>query len=213
MMRPDFSIEKSYMERGYCVIAGVDEAGRGALAGPLSVSLVAYDLSRVPDLERSLKVVDDSKKMSPIKREEAKKVIESQAMIHASVFVSHSRIDSSNINIATEDAIVELLSLCTLKPDLLLLDGNFKFDPGVESVSVIKGDSKSLSIASASVLAKVRRDNLMKEMDRKYAGYGFSHNVGYGTKLHRESIDRLGPCPIHRMSYAPMKYMRGKGEG
>ncbi len=216
MMKPDFTIEQFYFKRGYGIIAGVDEAGRGALAGPLSVSLVAYDLSKANDLERSLSMIDDSKKMSPRKREEALKVVESNSLFHALFFVSHSQIDSSNINIATADAIVQLLASCKVKPDLLLLDGNFKFDLAVESVSIIKGDSKSLSIASASILAKVRRDNLMKSLDREYEGYGFAQHFGYGTKLHRDSIARLGPCPIHRMTYAPMKYMtdmEGMGEG
>jgi len=207
MKRPDFSIEKSYLDKGYRYIAGVDEAGRGALAGPLCVAMVIYDLSNISQLTERLSSIDDSKKLTPGRRANARGLVMDESFLHITKFMPHSYIDSTNINIATESAIIRILEKLKVKPDLILMDGNFKFKLGVESVSVIKGDQKSLSIASASVLAKVDRDFVMERLDEKYQGYGLGRNMGYGTKEHRDSINLQGPSDIHRMSYEPMKSM------
>ncbi len=207
MNKPDFSIETSFLAKGYKLIAGVDEVGRGALAGPLCVGLVIYDLENTDLFHDDLQYINDSKKISHAKRIVAEEIIYSNAVTAATRFISHRSIDATNINIATETAIKRLLGKLHIRPDLILMDGSFKFDFGIPSVSIIKGDQKSLSIASASIVAKVRRDRVMVDFDSKFNVYGFKTNMGYGTKLHRHSIQKHGPSPIHRLSYEPLKSM------
>ena len=204
--RPDFSIEKELYAKGYRAIAGIDEAGRGALAGPLSLGMVIYSLSVFNDPpEPVLKSIADSKKLTAKKRIEALSVIKNHALSYTSAFVSHTIIDCTNINIATEKGIHKLLAKSVFKPDIIIMDGNFKFKFDIPFIPVIKGDNRSISIASASIIAKVSRDMLMDKIHLKYPDYGFCGNKGYGTKNHMASIAENGFSTIHRKSYEPVK--------
>ncbi len=203
---PDFSIEKKLYSQGYRIIAGIDEAGRGALAGPLSVGMVIYSLSIIEDTPESIiNSIADSKKLTTKKREEALSVIKENSLSYSSEFVSHNIIDSINVNRATEAGIHKLLAKSEIKPDIIIMDGNFKFKFDIPFISVIKGDNKSISIASASIVAKVLRDDLMNKIDCRYPGYGFSGNKGYGTREHMAAIAGTGYSKVHRKSYEPVK--------
>ena len=202
----DFSIEKELCLQGYRIIAGVDEAGRGALAGPLSLGMTIYHSSIYAEPpELILNSISDSKKLSPKKREEAFLIIKDFSLTYTSVFVPHGIIDKTDINIATKIGIERLIAKSEIKPDIIIMDGNFKFDFDIKFMSVIKGDNKSISIASASIIAKVLRDRLMDKADLKYPDYGFGINKGYGTKKHIESIYSNGFSNIHRKSFEPIK--------
>ncbi len=201
-----FEIENDLLAEGYKVIAGVDEAGRGALAGPLAVGLVIYRESFISNPSQEiLKNIRDSKKLSPSKRIEALELIKEHSEYAAHTFISHRIIDRLNINLATEFAIKKLLKKIPVRPDLLILDGNFSFNLGIPHISIIKGDSKSTSIASASIMAKVKRDKLIEKFDLIYPGYLFKKNKGYGTVEHRKAIQETGPSPIHRKTYEPLR--------
>ena len=169
--------EKQYKDYGY--ICGIDEVGRGPLAGPVVAGAVI-----LPKGKRIL-YVNDSKKLSEKKRDELFDVIKEEALSYGIGIVSPERIDEINILQATYEAMHEAVNKLSVKPDILL----------------IKGDAKSLSIASASILAKVTRDRLMTEYDSLYPEYGFARHKGYGTKVHIEAIKEYGPCPIHRRTF------------
>jgi ribonuclease HII len=207
-LSPDFSIEKDLYAKGYRIIAGIDEAGRGALAGPLSLGMVIYTLRIYNDTPESiLTSVADSKKLSGKKRVEAFSIIREHSLSYTSAFVPHTIIDNININRATEYGIRKLLDKSQIKPDVIIMDGNFKFKFDVPFISVTKGDNISISIASASIIAKVSRDQLMDKMDCKFPDYGFCGNKGYGTKKHMDSLYDKGFSPVHRKSYEPVKSM------
>jgi len=211
---PDFSIENELLSQGHKLIAGIDEAGRGALAGPLSIGLVLYDEQFIINpSENILKSVNDSKKLSPAKRRMACDFVEKESLYCFSMLVSHRTVDRLNINGATQYGIKKLLEILPVKPDVLLIDGNFLFQLDVPFISVIKGDSRSQSIASASVIAKVRRDEVVERLDSVYPGYDLKKNKGYGTLKHRNSIKERGFCPIHRRSYEPVKSMISEQKG
>ena len=186
--------ERKAVARGYRFIAGIDEAGRGPLAGPVvaaSVILKSY----------YFKVrIDDSKKLSHLARERAYKEISQKAFIGIGI-VPEDAIDSINIYQATMLAMrISILDL-DVKPDFLLIDGNMNLSIETEQVAIIRGDQKSLSIACASIVAKVTRDRLLKFYDNIFPGYGFSQHKGYGTKSHISAITRKGLSPIHRRSF------------
>lgn len=203
---PSFDIEKEFVKSGHRLIAGVDEAGRGCLAGPLALGLVIYHESMFKrNHEDIMNIVNDSKKMTPRQRQRAFALIKSTCLFADVIMVSHQTVDTLNINRATEFALNKLLRGIPVKPDIVLLDGNFSFSVPVPCVSVKKGDARSLSIASASVLAKVTRDGIMETFDGIYPGFGFARNKGYGTLQHREAIKKMGYCTIHRKSYEPVK--------
>lgn len=206
---PSFEIETGLASRGLRVIAGVDEAGRGALAGPLCLGAVIYS----PRLYRNTPAefaacIDDSKRLSATQRREALDLVRRHAHAAVTVMVSHRTIDRLNINGATCFAIQKILALLPVRPDVLLLDGKFAFRFAVPVVSVVRGDQRSFSIASASIAAKLRRDEVLERFDRIYPGYDLLHNKGYGTLRHREAIMRMGPSAIHRTSYEPVRSMR-----
>lgn len=205
---PDFSIEQELFRDGYRFIAGIDEAGRGALAGPLGVGLVIYSPEKFtsipPEISES---INDSKQLTHKKRVRALPGIEKYALAAVSVLVPHKIIDEININRATELGIQRLIAKSPVKPDILIIDGNYKFRFSIPSVSVVKGDSRSVTIASASILAKVRRDAIMDKIELRYPGYGFSCNKGYGTAAHLSSIENCGFCNVHRKSYDPVRSM------
>jgi ribonuclease HII len=190
------------------VIAGVDEAGRGSLAGPLSVGIVIYDREIIMSSpEVLLENIDDSKKLTPAKRIRSMGIIMENSVFMKAEMVSHAIVDRLNVNAATEFALGKLLLRLPVKPDVIIMDGNFNFSVGIPVISVIGGDSKSITIASASIAAKVTRDGIMDKFGTIYPDYGFGKHKGYGTAAHREAIIKFGPCPIHRKTYEPVKSM------
>ena len=176
-------------------LAGVDEAGRGPLAGPVTAAAVVLPEDAVID------GLNDSKKLSEKRREELFDVIRDKALAYAVYSVDEKRIDEINILQATFEAMRGAVGALDVIPDLVLVDGNRS--PGLElpCETVVKGDSKSMSIAAASILAKVTRDRYMRRMAEIYPGYGFEKHKGYGTKAHYEAIERLGICDIHRRTF------------
>jgi ribonuclease HII len=207
LTQPDFAIEKDLLRKNYTLIAGIDEAGRGSLAGPLSVGCVIYSGGFIESPPDGISMINDSKKLSAKKRAAALEFIEQHALCATARLVSHEIVDALNINGATKFAIERLILEMPVRPDVILLDGNFSFDFDIPCISVKGGDARSFSIASASIAAKVRRDKIMEKMDALYTGYGFAVNKGYGTLLHRNAILSAGPSPIHRKSYEPLKGM------
>lgn len=193
---PDFSIERQYWDLKTAV-AGIDEAGRGALAGPVVAAAVIFP-NNTPDIEE----IDDSKKLSPKKREELCKAIKESAMAWAVGYADCIEIDKINIFQATQSAMHKAIRSLSIIPGHLLIDGNLFNDYGIPYSTVVKGDTKSISIAAASIIAKVTRDRLMVEQfHNKYPNYNFSRHKGYATALHREAIKKYGICDIHRKSF------------
>ncbi|HOP64064.1 MAG TPA: ribonuclease HII [Spirochaetota bacterium] len=206
--RPDFSIEEGLFREGYRVVAGIDEAGRGALAGPLGIGLVIYSPEMFGCIPPAFSdTINDSKKITHKKRVRALADIEKNAVLALSLLVPHTVIDEININRATELGIRRLIEKSPVKPDVLIIDGNYRFKFSIPSVSVVKGDCRSLTIASASIVAKVKRDLIMDKIDSRYPGYGFSGNKGYGTAKHLASIEENGFTVVHRKSYDPVRSM------
>lgn len=190
-----WQIEDRFFAEGHSVICGVDEAGRGPLAGPVCAAAVILP----HDLEIS--GLNDSKKLSDKRRRELFPIICEQAIAYGIGFASHEEIDQINILQATFLAMRRAIDQLPIRPDLALIDGNRETDFGLPVQTVVKGDSLSANIAAASILAKVSRDDIMLEMAEEYPGYGFEVHKGYGTKAHYEALTRLGACPIHRMSF------------
>lgn len=216
---PDFSIEKDLLYQGTRLIAGVDEAGRGSLAGPIAVGLVIYDDEFINNpAQEILESVRDSKKMTPLQREKTSVLIQKYAVYSNVSLVPPKIIDKNNINFATKLALIKLLEgIVHIRPDLrldmVILDGIFDFQVSVPCISIKKGDNRSISIASAGILAKVTRDRIMERFDRIYPNYGFRKNKGYGTEKHREVLEKEGYCPIHRKSYEPVRSIILKERG
>ncbi len=184
-------------------IAGVDEVGRGPLAGPVVAAAV------ILPREFDLLGVNDSKKLSEKRREEMYGKIMEVAVAVSIGMRDHRRIDEINILNATKEAMTDAIKGLAEKPDVVLIDALSLDDVPVPQVSIVKGDSKSVSIAAASIIAKVTRDRMMVDYAEEYPGYAFEKNKGYGTKAHYEGIDRLGVCPIHRQSFL-VKYFAGR---
>ncbi len=195
-----WEIENSCMAEGYKVICGVDEAGRGPLAGPVCAAAVILP----PDLE--IPGLNDSKKLSDKKRRELMPIIKEQALAYGIAFASEQEIDEINILQATYLAMQRAIDQLSVKPDLALVDGNRAGEFGVSVKTVVKGDSLSASIAAASVLAKVTRDDLMLELAKQYPQYGFEIHKGYGTKAHYAALSEHGPSPVHRMTFLKKFY-------
>ena len=193
-------IEKSHFEKGITCICGVDEAGRGPLAGPVCAAAVILP----PNLE--IPGLDDSKKLTDKRRRELFPIIKEQAIAYGIAFASHEEIDEINILQATYLAMERAISSLSVRPELALIDGNRAKDFGLPVQTVVKGDSLSASIAAASILAKVTRDDYMEEMSKTYPQYSFEVHKGYGTKLHYEKIAAFGPSPIHRMTFLKKLY-------
>ncbi len=195
-----WAVEDSHYEKGIVTICGVDEAGRGPLAGPVCAAAVILPAHcQIPGLT-------DSKKLSDKKRRELMPVIKEQAIAYGIAFASHEEIDERNILQATFLAMERALAQLSVKPDLALIDGNRQKDFGLPVQTLVKGDSLSANIAAASVLAKVTRDDLMLEMAREYPQYGFEIHKGYGTKAHYAALREYGPSPIHRMTFLKKFY-------
>lgn len=190
-----YEIENGYRQNGYINIAGVDEAGRGPLAGPVYAAAVILPPNAI------IKGINDSKKLSEKRREELFSEITEKAIAYNICSIDEKRIDEINILNATYEAMNGAVSGLSVRPDFVLIDGNRIGGMTLPHETVVKGDSKSISIAAASILAKVSRDRFICEMAEKYPEYGFEQHKGYGTKAHNEAILKYGPCPIHRKTF------------
>jgi len=186
-------------EKGYCLIAGVDEAGRGPLAGPV-VAAAAILNKDVP-----IPGIDDSKKLSESRRESLYEEIRQNASAYGIGIVQRDVIDDINILRASLEAMRLAILDLPIEPDFLLIDGLYVPDTNFPSKAVPHGDSLSTSIAAASIVAKVTRDRIMRECDKIYPQYGFSRHKGYPTPQHLAALDEFGPCDIHRRSFAPVR--------
>lgn len=188
--------ENSLIKEGYMHIAGIDEAGRGPLAGPVTVAVCIMPL----DTDKIIDGVNDSKKLTARKRDELYDKIIETATAYSIVNIGEKVIDEINILNATKLGMKKCLENIDVTPDYVLIDA-VKIDSEIPYSAIIHGDALSYSIACASILAKVSRDRLMTALDEKYQGYGFAKHKGYGTKMHVEKLKELGPCDIHRKSF------------
>ena len=187
--------ENEARNNGYHVVCGVDEAGRGPLAGPVFAAAVILPQNLMID------GLNDSKKLSEKKREILYDKIKNLALTYAVAFAKEHEIDEINILNATFLAMKRAVAKLNLKPDIVLVDGNKSPELEISTQTIVKGDSLSASIAAASILAKVERDRLMKNLSKKYPEYNFEKHKGYGTKMHIDLIKKYGPCEIHRKSF------------
>lgn len=189
------------MKEGFSFIAGTDEVGIGALAGPVVAAAVILDLKHVP------KGLDDSKKLTRRRREELAVEVERRALAYAVARVEHDEVDSINVLQASLRAMWLAAKALQPPPDYVLIDGRNKVPNLVcPQMSIVRGDSLSASVAAASILAKVARDRWMTEYDLQYPGYGFASHVGYNTREHQQAIARLGPSAIHRLTFQGVKF-------
>ena len=195
-----WEIENSHFDKGIRIICGVDEAGRGPLAGPVCAAAVILP----PNLE--IPGLNDSKKLTDKRRRELFPIIKEQALAYGIGFASHEEIDQINILQATYLAMERAIAQLSIKPELALIDGNRAKDFGIPVQTVVKGDSLSASIAAASILAKVSRDDLMTQAAQDYPQYQFDIHKGYGTKAHYQALTEYGPSPIHRMTFLKKFY-------
>lgn len=223
--KPDFAEEIKLRKRGYKFIAGVDEAGRGPLAGNITAAAVIFPASfqffrprwtinfsaygRISQRADNLQEINDSKKLSSAKREKAYKLlIKDKNIIWAVASVSEKIIDKINIYQATQLAMLKAIKKLRPRPDFIIIDGNEfcnkNFDE-YEKKFIVKADAKTMSCAAASIIAKVTRDRIMARMHKKYPQYGFDKHKGYGTKQHFAALKKNGPCPLHRKTFEPLK--------
>lgn len=201
-----YEYEKEAMSEGYNIVCGIDEAGRGPLCGPVCAAAV------ILPLDCEIEGINDSKKLSEKKREALYDVITKKALAYGIAMVDAATIDKINILQATFLAMRTAVEKLEIQPDIALIDGNLK--PGLEKIEqrpIVKGDAKSISIAAASILAKVTRDRYMIEIDKKYPQYKFAQHKGYGTKLHYQMIEQYGICDEHRRTF--LKKILNKSNG
>lgn len=203
MINDKLKYEKEYLESGYKYICGIDEVGRGCLFGPVTAAAVIMPLS-LNDNENIIEGIEDSKKLTPKKREELSKKIIEKSIAYSIYSVSEKIIDEINILNATKLAMIKAVQNLKIKPDILFIDA-LKLDIDIEQISIIEGDSKSYSIGCASILAKVSRDETMNNLPEEYQKYKISKNKGYGTKEHLEAIEKYGPSDKHRFTFEPIK--------
>lgn len=192
------TFEKQIYEKGFTHIAGIDEVGRGPLAGPVVACAVVlpHDFKLIE--------VNDSKQLSHKKRAELALKIKEEALVIGIGIIDEKTIDRVNIYEATKLAMLSAIEELNVSVDYLLIDA-MKLATDIPQLSLIKGDAKSVSIACASIIAKELRDQLMNDYDKEYPGYGFANNAGYGTKEHLDGLEKQGICPIHRRSFSPVK--------
>lgn len=206
----DLQTEQDFFSLGYNLIGGVDEAGRGPLAGPVVAACVVIDKNFKIDSE-DLALITDSKKLSAKKRNKLFGIIKEKTVAVEIGLASNLEIDKINILQASFLAMRRAVKKLSIQPDYVLVDGNFKIPKLNKSqTAIIGGDGKVFCIAAASIIAKVSRDWLMEEIDKTYPQYEFSKHKGYGTKRHLELINLYGPCPLHRFSFAPLKKIKKK---
>ena len=194
-----YNFEEEYSNKGYKYIAGTDEAGRGPLAGPVFAAAVILNKDdKIPGLF-------DSKQFTKKEREVLYEEIKKHALSYSVVMISANEIDKINILEASRKGMEQAILNLKIKPDFILTDFMDLKNTGISYLKLVHGDALSASIGAASIMAKVERDQYMDEMDKTYPGYGFSENKGYPTKKHKEALMKLGPSPIHRLSYKPVK--------
>lgn len=205
---PDTTLEHARLNEGYKTIAGVDEAGRGPWAGPVVAGAVVFEPDRTPpDL---LAALDDSKKLSGKQRAEVFEDLTACPAVHTGIGVSEvADIDIHNILQATLMAMARAVSNLPVRPDFALVDGNRKPLLTCDLETVVRGDAASVSIAAASIIAKVTRDRIMRELAGQFPGYGWETNAGYGTSQHRTALRHLGVTPHHRRSFKPVRTLLG----
>jgi len=196
---PTLALETVLMQRVNGHVCGVDEAGRGPWAGPVSAAAVILNPDDLPP------GIDDSKALTEKRRAALEPEIKARALAWGVGFASVEEIEELNILHATGLAMCRAIEALSIKPAIALVDGNYRFKLPCDVTTVVKGDSLSLSIAAASILAKTARDRLMIELDGQYPGYGFASHKGYNAPLHQQALKALGPCPAHRPSWAPIK--------
>lgn len=201
--RPTFKLEHALSAGGFRLIAGLDEAGRGALAGPVVAAAVIFPTDR-PDLAETLRAVHDSKQLSASRRQHAFQLIQHEAISWSTGSASNTEVDQLGLLPATRLAMHRALAALEPQPEHLLLDYILLSEDERPQTSQAKADAKSLSVAAASIMAKVSRDQHMIECDDHYPEYGFCRHKGYGTSEHRQALQRLGPTPLHRQSYQPV---------
>ena len=218
-MPPTFDLERRFYAQGFDLVAGIDEAGRGPLAGPVVAGAVIFPASLFSSSfhnghhDRSwLAVVDDSKALSHLQRMEALEHIREHALSMGVGLATAQEIDDWGIVPATRKAMQRALESLDVSPSHLLIDHVQLKVPGIPYYSLPHGDSISYSIAAASILAKVTRDGMMSEADAMYPGYGFASHKGYATAEHRRRLSELGPCPIHRRTFAPVRLVADQEE-
>ena len=199
-----YELEEKLYDEGFHLICGVDEAGRGPLAGPLVVAACI-----LPPFLR-IEGINDSKQLSAKKRKELYKVIVKNALAYKIVFVTEEDVDSLNIYQATKKGMLMAIAGLKNKPDYALIDAMPLGELEIPHNSIIHGDARCASVAAASILAKVTRDEYMEKMDIKYPNYGFKKHKGYGTKAHMQALEKYGPCKIHRKSFAPVSKFYSK---
>jgi ribonuclease HII len=198
MPQPTYDLEAEALADGFASVAGVDEAGRGPWAGPVVAAAVVLDSDAIPT------GLNDSKALSPARRDALYDDIMASAEVGIAIGTVE-RIDRDNILNATMWAMSDALSRLAAPPAIALIDGNRQPDACCPCRTIVKGDACSLSIAAASIVAKVYRDRLMQQLDHDHPGYGFARHKGYGTAQHSQALARLGPCPAHRRSFAPVR--------
>lgn len=191
----DYSFEKELISEGYDIVCGIDEAGRGPLAGPVCAAAV------ILPVDAEIEGLNDSKKLSEKKREALFDVIKEKAISYSIAMIDEKTIDEVNILQATFLAMRNAVENLEIKPQAALIDGNQCPGLDIYEKTVVKGDGKSMSIAAASILAKVTRDRYMLELDEKYPEYEFKKHKGYGTKLHYENLEKYGISPVHRKTF------------
>lgn len=201
MSAPNFTRETELIALGFTV-CGVDEAGRGPWAGPVVAAAVILDPANIP------KGLNDSKKLTEVRREALFEPIMQSAVVGVGI-MSAAQIDELNILQATYAAMREAIAALSHQPTIALIDGNRAPPLPCKAETIIGGDAKSLSIAAASIIAKVTRDRIMQGLDRQYPDYLFAAHKGYGTAAHAAALARLGPCPEHRKSFAPIRALLG----
>ena len=205
---PDFSLENSVYGQGFSLVAGVDEVGRGPLAGPVFAAAVIFP----PDLtgrETWLEALDDSKRLSPTQRERAVELVEAHALAIGVAQVGPGAVDDLGVGQASIQAMLQAVENLQLAPSYLLLDYVSLRECHVPFQAVVRGDRLSYSIAAASNVAKVARDRMMREANEVYPGYSFDRNKGYGTAQHLAQLRERGPCQIHRRSFRPVRESLG----
>lgn len=202
MRQPTFCYEQDLLKQGYRLIAGLDEVGRGSWAGPVVAACVIFP--SVPITDNTISIIRDSKTLSRNQRVKARDYLVTRT--HWNIGQSSTEeIDELGISQATRLAMIRALKDFSHRPNYLLIDGRDTIETIIPQLSIIDGDSLSLSVAAASIIAKVTRDALMATLHEQYPQYGFDTHVGYGTKRHRAALAQFGPCPLHRLSYAPLK--------
>ncbi len=205
MIVPDFCREEKLFKKGYENIAGIDEAGRGPLAGPVVAAAIIFSKNKL--FNKLLKIgIRDSKLLSPKKREYLSELILEKCHSSSIGIVSEETIDEINILEASLLAMRRAVEKLEVQPDFLLIDGNYTIkNYPVSQIAIPKADQYVFSVSAASILAKVTRDKILVDLDEKYPEYGFAQHKGYGTKFHLEMLKKVGPCKIHRKSFNPIK--------